>query len=92
MVSNGGTAVKVAKGVAVVLIERVSVANGCGVAVYELCVAMESNVCAAEVYNAFKVAAGCGVEAANGAQARMIVKTRTGSESLLKYVYIRFSI
>jgi hypothetical protein len=45
---------------------------------------MELSVSAAEVYNAFNVAAGCGVAAANGAQARINTSAMSGIKSFLK--------
>jgi hypothetical protein len=54
---------------------------------------IDSNVCAAAVYRAFRVAAGCGVAAAKGPlQARIIARAASGINNFLKYrVIIDFS-
>jgi hypothetical protein len=75
-------------------IERVGETKTGAVAVETApCVDMASSVCAAEVYRAFRVAAGWGVAAANGLQARTVANTRIGTRYLLKrLVFINFSI
>jgi hypothetical protein len=50
---------------------------------------IDSKVCAAAVYRAFRVAAGCGVAAAKGPlQARIIARAANGRISFLKYLVI----
>jgi hypothetical protein len=85
----GGTGVKVCKttdvGVGVDTDRSgVGVINDCAVAVEAPWVDMELSVSAAEVYNAFKVAAGWGVAAASGAQARTKTSATSGIKSFLK--------
>ncbi len=85
----GGTGVKVCRttdvDVGVDTDKRdVGVIKDCAVAVEAPWVDMELSVSAAEVYNAFKVAAGCGVAAASGAQARMETSATSGIKSFLK--------
>ena len=50
------------------------------------CVDMPSRVCAADVYSALSVAAGCGVDAANGVHARMAASARIGIKYFFKLV------
>ena len=51
--------------------ESSPVGEGCTVRVLTACVDIASSVCAADVYRAFSVAAGCGVGAAKRLHARM---------------------
>jgi hypothetical protein len=73
--------------------DNVAVPNGKGVFVNDPWVDMAFNVCAADVYSALSVAAGWGVAAAKGAQARMLASARKGISAFLKYLLnIQFSI
>jgi hypothetical protein len=74
--------------------ERVSVANGPAVTVETApWVDIDSRVWAAEVYRAFKVAAGWGVAAAKGPHARMVTRAMSGTRNFLRYLLnIHFSI
>jgi hypothetical protein len=62
----------------------VGVVNGTTVAVFDPCVDMAFRVSAADVYKAARVAAGCGVAAAKGPQARIRIIANTGIRSFLK--------
>ena len=64
--------------------ESMLVGEGCTVSVVTACVDIASSVCAAEVYNAFRVAAGWGVGAANWLHARM-----NTSESIKKSIFLK---
>jgi ArgK protein. len=83
---SGGTDVNVftAIGLDVVESERVGVGESC-VAI-AACVDILSRVCAAAVYSALSVAAGCGVEAAKGLHARIVTRARLGIRNFLKRV------
>jgi hypothetical protein len=83
---SGGTDVNVGKTVELaegVRSERVGVDES---GVETACVDIPARVCAAAVYNALRVAAGCGVEAANGPlQAKIAaVRARMGIRNFLE--------
>jgi len=81
----GGTTVKVCRAIALeVGMESVLVGDAWTASVAAPWVDMAFNVCAADVYNASKVAAGWGVAAANGRQARIKIKIKAGKVNFIK--------
>jgi hypothetical protein len=88
-VESGGTFVKVLNGVELAdVMDKVGVADVCAINVFAACVDMPSRVCAAEVYRAFRVAAGWGVPAARGPHARMDASARKIRANFLKRVIL----
>jgi hypothetical protein len=82
---TGGTEVKVLTTIGLA-VGKESVAVGENW-VTTACVDIPARVCAAAVYNAFRVAAGCGVEGANALQARVAtVRAMIGIRSFLERV------
>jgi len=84
---SGGTGVKVliTMGLAVgPEMERVGVGENW--VATAACVDMPSRVCAADVYSALSVDAGCGVDAANGLHARIVASARIGIRYFFKLV------
>jgi hypothetical protein len=74
IVASGGTGVNVLTTIGVnVGPDRESVGVGESCVATAAWVDMPSSVCAADVYNAFRVAAGCGVDAVNWLQASVAV-------------------
>ncbi len=88
----GGTLVNVLKGVTLdVEIERVVVTAGPGVNVLAESVDMAFKVSAAEVYNAFKVSAGCGEPVENEPQAKIMPSATAITENLKKRADVMFA-